>query len=183
MATRIELLDEYEAKLNGFLLRCDAHQHPVTEKWLQKNQNWKPLPDLRSSIVEVEQDPDGDQVVERHITFFWDDDQNVKGNVQFYVKNRGQPDEEAIWLQSKDPKPPAPPETFQQKVTAWLHSKVGHIVGAYTIRHVTNISADQVAKTATTRVLVEEAGTVKWLEVYLWLDEANNVRFEVIPGM
>jgi len=182
MATRIELLDEYEAKLNGFLLRCDAHQHPVTKKWLQKNQNWKPMPDLRSSIVEIEQNPDGDKVIERHITFYWDDDLNVKGNEQFYVKNSGQADEEAVWLQSKDPKPPAPPETFQQKVTAWLYSKVGQVVGPYTIKHATNISADQASKTATARVLVEEAGALKWLEVYLWLDVDSKVQFAVVPN-
>ena len=183
MATREELLNEYESKLNGFIIRCDAFKHPATGALIKRNKDKQHnMPDLRSAIIEVEESPDGASVLERHITFWWDKDQDVKGNVQFYVLNRGQPDEEAVWLKAQDPKPAAPEQTFQQKTLAWLRSKVGQTVGPYTIKHVSGVTADQEAKTATAQVLVAEAGALKWINVHLWLDEANAVQWEVIPA-
>lgn len=182
MATREELLTEYESNLNGFIIRCDAFRHPVTGALIERNKGKQHnMPDLRSAIIEVEEDSDGASVLERHIAFYWDKDQDVKGNVQFYVLNRGEPGEEAVWLKAQDPKPPVPEPTFQQQALTWLRNKVGRTVGPYTIKHVASVSADPQSRTATARVLVEETGMIQWLDVYLWLDGQDAVQWEVIP--
>lgn len=182
MATREELLNEYERKLNGFIIRCDAFRHPVTGELIERSKGkQRNMPDFRSAIIEVEESPDSTHVLERHITFWWDADKSVKGNVQFYVLSRGQPDEQAVWLKAQDPKPPTPELTFQQRASAWLRDRVGQTVAGKTIKHVKNVSADQQTRTATAEVLVEEEGVTQWINVYLWLDEQDAVQWEVIP--
>ena len=181
MATREELLNEYEAKLTGFIIRCDSYRHPLNGGLVQRNKGkQRNMPDFRSAVIEVEESPDGTHVLERHIAFWWDANKHVKGNVQFYVLNPG-PNEEAVWLKAQDPLPPTPEPKFQERALAWLQARVGQTVAGKTIKHVTNMSADQQTRTATAQVLVEEAGLTSWVEVYLWLDEQGAVQWEVIP--
>lgn len=169
MATRDELLNTYEMNLNGFLLPASG-----------RNDQYIVAEDKRSAVIEVEQSVDGTHVLERHIVFYWDDDKNVKGNEQFYVKDPNTANEEAVWMRGNDPKPPAPEPTFQEQATMWLHDKVGSVVGSYTIMHIAGVSADAAAETATAHVLVEKNGVLQWLDVYLWLNKTDDVQFRVI---
>jgi len=181
MTTRDALLNAFETDLNGSILRCDAFKHPVTGDWIDRNQNkQKNMPDLRSAIIEVEENPDGTFRLERHITFFWDADDDVKKNAQFYVVNRGQADEEATWLKAQNPKPPAPSPSFNQQVLNWLRDKVGQTLGPWTVKHVASATADQAAQTATGRALCEDDTGNAWLDVFLSRDAEDNIVMEVL---
>lgn len=181
MTTRTELLDAFEAESSVEIIRCDAYRHPVTGEWIDRNQNKQAnMPDKRSAIIEIEESPDGDWRLERHITFYFDTQEFVKKNVQFYCINRAQPDEDTRWLKTQDPKPEPPEKSFQQVVLEWLRNKVGQTVGPWTVKHVASATADQDAQTATGRALCEDDTGNAWLDVFLSRDAEENVQMEVL---
>lgn len=182
MATRDELLDAFEGDLNGTILRCDAFRHPITGDLVHRNENkHRHMPDLRSSIMEIEESPDEANRLERHITYFWDADQDVKANVQFYVMNRGQADEEAFWFKNQNPKPPAPEPSFQQKVLTWLRARVGATVQGFTVRHIyPNVTADEAAQTATAQALGEDGTGYAQIDAFLSRDAEGNIQIEIL---
>lgn len=175
--TRAELLSAFEAALNGYLLPASGTATPPASS---RSPRLVVLPDDKSGIVESESSVDGQHTIEHHICYYFDLDTLNGHNAQFYVVDRGTANEVAYWMQARDPKPPAPELTFQQKVLAWLRARVGQTVGPYTIKHVATCSADGTAKTATASILVDEADVLRFIDVYLWLD-ADDVNFQVIP--
>jgi len=193
LQTREQLLDAFAARLNGHWLRADAYKHPFTKDWIQRfpqrkdpridNQvapQAKIMPDNLSAIIEVEESPDGTYTLEKHVAFYSENGNN-KGNVQFFVENRGRESEDAWWLGGNEPKPEPKDPSFQQVVLEWLRGKVGTIVGGYLVKHVASATADQDAQTATARILAEESGATKWIDVFLSRDAEGNVQFEIIP--
>jgi hypothetical protein len=181
MTTRTELLDTFKARLDGEIIRCDAYRDPVTGKMIDRNQNKQAnMPDKRSAIIEIEESPDGSWRLERHITFFFDSDDFVKKNVQFYCINRGREDERCGWLKSQEPKPEPRPKSFQQIVLEWLRNKVGQTVDSWTVKHVVSTTADQEAQTATARALCEDETGNAWLDVFLTRNAQGNVQMEVL---
>lgn len=189
MTTRAELLGAYEAGLNGFIIRADAFKHPYTDEWRSRYpvgpQGQPPaakvLPDLKSAIIEIEEDPGGISTLERHVAFYWDNDQEVKGNVQFYVMNRGQPDESACWLKGQDPKPPVPPLTFQQTMVAWLNSQMDQSFGEDILRHIESVTANNELGRGTASVIMETAsGDFVRKSVAIWKDASEVWQFKPI---
>jgi len=185
MTTRTELLDAFEAALDGWIIRCDASIHPVTLEARARNENtYGNMPDKRSQIIEIEESPDGSERLERHVTYFWDDEERVKKNAQFYCVNRNQPDGYAYWLKAQDPKPPAKPEpepTFEQVVLAWLRNKVGTTIGPWLVKHVRDVSsADETAQTAEASALCEDETGPAHLLVFLNRNAQGDVQMEVL---
>ena len=170
MATRDELLNQFETDLTGFLLPAS-----------NRNPNWTAMPDDRSAITESETSVDGADALETHICFFWDEDENMKRNAQFYVRNRGDASETATWQRNRDPKPPAE-QTYNEQVYAYLRNRIGNTYGDYTIRHIGAVSADNISETGTAEVLVDDSGTstLHWIDIYLYKDGSGNVQWEEI---
>ena len=161
MTTRIELLDAFEAKLDGFLLPATIGQQ---------------MPDQKSGIRETYTSLDGQHSVEWHFTNYWDNEMNNVHNCSFYVKDRGGAGEVATWFKGSDPKPPAPDVTFQQQLTTWLQGKVADD----TIKHYSDVSANNDTERATCTIVVDESGTFVEKRVALWKDAQGNPQYQVI---
>jgi len=147
MATRQELLDTFEASLNGFLLPASG-----------KNPRWEVKPDSKSAIMEVEQSVDGLHTIESHICYYWNDDRDLKLNQSFYVKDPGTVDEEAVWIRGNDPFPPMPALTFTEELTAWLMTRIDQPIGTSVLRHIEDIMANDTFRRATVNVILETSG-------------------------
>ena len=161
MTTRIELLDAFEAKLDGFLLPATIGQQ---------------MPDQKSGIRETYTSLGGQHDVEWHFTNYWDNETNNVQNCSFYVKDRGEAGEVATWFKGSDPKPPAPDATFQQQLTTWLQGKVVDD----TIKHFYDVSANNATETATCTVVLDDAGARVEKRVVLWKDAQGNPQYQVI---
>ena len=157
MATRTELLDAFEAALNGWILDIPEQSNRVKHA------------DGRSHIVEVTGSIGGGHTVETHITYWWDNDVMNKSNKLFFVVDPGTANEAAAWIQHNDPKPPAPEPTFQQEMDAWLNSKLDTAFGSLTLRHVESTTANNALERGTASVIVENsAGEFVRMGVALW---------------
>lgn len=143
MTTRAELLDAFEAGLDGWLLPAQGSGIIV--------------PDLRSRIIEVVENIGGDVTIERHVCYYWDNDKANKGNESFFTINRGMPDEEAVWIHGRNPRPPIE-LTFAQEMLTWLRSRIDRSIGANTLRHIENITADNAIERGTADVILETGG-------------------------
>ena len=161
MTTRIELLDAFEAKLDGFLLPATIGQQ---------------MPDKKSGIKEAVVSLDRKHEVEWHFTNYWDNETGNVHNCSFYVRDRGKAGEVAVWFKGNDPKPPIPDATFQQQLTAWLQGKVSD----GTILHFSNVAANNDTERATCTVVIDEAGILVEKRVALWKDAEGRPRYQVI---
>jgi len=161
MTTRIELLDAFEAALDGFLLPATIGQQ---------------MSDQKSGIREAYTSLDGQHVVEWHFTNYWDNATNNVHNCSFYVRDRGKAGEAATWFKGNNPKPPVPDATFQRQLTAWLQSKVAD----GTILHFSNVVANNDTERAMCTVVIDEAGTLTEKRVALWKDAQGKPKYQVI---
>jgi len=172
MATRAELLATFEAALDGFLL-------PATGR----NAQWQVMPDNKSAIVQAETSVDAAHTLEAHICYFWRDDTNVIANRQFYVKDRGEVGEEAVWIRSDNPIVPAPDPTFAQDVSAWLDSQIGLEFGAgSTLVYYTVLSTLESIRRGTVQVLLLNAGVLTSLMMAVWKNVADEWQFKAITS-
>lgn len=168
MATRDDLIAAFETNLGtGFLLPASG-----------RNPAWTVMADGLSAIIEAEQSQDGLHDIETHIVFYWDDTLKIKASANFYVKDRGTVNEEAVWQRSRNPKQAADPN-FNQTVYGWLRARIGQTFGTYTLRHVGDVRADNVSETGVAHLVVLDGTTTKWIEVLLRY-ENDAVTFDVI---
>lgn len=161
MATRIELLNGFESKLDGFLLPATIGEQ---------------MPDQKSGIRETYPSLDGQHNVEWHFTNYWDNETNNIHNCSFYVKDRDTVDEVATWFKGNDPKPSVPGPTFQQQLISWLQSKVADD----TIKHYSSVEANNDTERATCTIVVDNAGTFEEKRVALWKDAQGGPQYQII---
>ena len=170
MATRTELLDTFEANLVGFLLPASG-----------RNPAWTVKADNRSAVMETEQSIDGTHMLETHICYYWDDDQDVKTNAQFYVKDPGEAGEEAVWIRAQNPKPPDTGPTFQQELIMWLNSQIDQLFGTSTLRHIESMSANNMIERGTAVVIMEtDTGDFVRRSIAVWKDASEVWQFKTI---
>lgn len=161
MTTRNELLDAFEVALDGFLLPATIGQQ---------------MPDQRSGVKETYTGLDGQHSVEWHFTNYWDNETNNAHNCSFYVKDRGEAGEAAVWFKGNDPKPPAPDPTFQQQLVNWLQARVAD----GTILHFSEVSANNATERATCTIVVDNAGSLEEKRVALWKNAQGAPQYRVI---
>jgi hypothetical protein len=172
MATRIELLDAFEAALaaeGSFLLPALTQLGKAV------------MPDQESRIEQAVTNISGTDTLEWHVCFYWDEPAANSKNAHFWVHNRGDPGEGAVWHQNRDPKPTVPALTFTQEMTAWLNSQIDEVFGTSTLRHIDTVTANNVIERGTANVIMEtDTGDFVRQSVAIWQDVSEVWQFQLI---
>jgi hypothetical protein len=172
MATRTELLDTFEVDLageNSFLFPAPAQSGRTV------------MPDEKSRIEQSVTSIDGQDTLEWHVCFYWDDPEANSKNAHFWVKNRDEAGETAVWHQNRDPKPGTLTPTFQQEMTTWLNSQIDEVFGSNTLRHIESTTADNAIERGTANVIMETATTdFVRQSAAVWKDISEVWQFKVI---
>jgi len=171
MATRAELLATFEAALDGFLLPAAG-----------RNPQWQVMPDNKSAIVQAETSVDAAHTLEAHICYFWSDDTNVIANRQFYVKDRGEVGEEAVWIRSDNPAPSAPDPRFAQEMAAWLASKIGQDFASMTLVYIESMTANDTIRRGTADVLLLSGTDIVSRKVAVWKNVSDQWQAQVVTS-
>jgi len=169
MATRQDLLDAFESRLNGFILPASG-----------RNQNWVVAPDGKSAITGTETSIDQSHTLEMHILYYWDQDRILTGNQSFYVLDPGTPGEGAAWIRGNDPKP-VPVLTFREEMLAWVYPRMDTQVGPYTLRVVESSSSDETQRRGVVNLIAENAdGDLVRVSTAVWKDAQDAWQFQPI---